>query len=530
MMGRLQRVKRCRWVFSGFAIVALIVVTAMYVFLSLPSHVLTIVVKSGPEGAALAQLARDFSKQYAVPVRVVQLEYNELFTSELSQLLRGSGDCVDSGITNAVSHRRGPCYDVIMLDDPWFEELFLSPSGIPPHVASESSCSSEGMLYNMECFPGIDIKWRSFLESELQVTRHAGQKIGRYAVPFVGNSQLLVVRKSAAVGVDPKTWDAILDYSQSHNAKGFVARTGPGNSLVTDFVPIVWAYNDCNLAPRFDEDHCPPGDKVPFPDRQAGARSLHTFRSLVSTSAASQSTMDDFDIAAYLLRRDASIGIVWSAWAMALEGLDKERDYLFVDLPSVKDARNPSHPELGTWLLGIPWNASDPAAAAKFIEFVTAEEQIKDAASGFCGESGSRQNDDVEHHSRTFNPPPIKEVLEGLKADPKKAGCPNETSADQNERRKLFSQIENSLSTAWPRPRTYRWKEFEWRLSDYLDMALTQDVDDRRVIDAINLCLTPLLYPDPAIASVPSGCERSEILEQVRTGNHSGPVAVAGIR
>ena len=330
------------------------------------------------------------------------------------------------------------------------------------------------------------------------------------------NSQLMVGHTAALGRLVPTTWPEIVAYSTSHPGSGFVARLGPGNSLVTDFVPMVWAYDDCNLAPYNDISHCPERALVPFPDREAAAQALQMFRSLVGSNASSGATMDDFDIAAYLLKRDAALGIVWSAWAMTLIGVDDGGDYSFYDMPSAGPDVGHPHPELGAWLLTIPWNAPDPSRAAKFIEFVTREKQIEMAAAGLCGGNHDSDLNTSGIHLQIFNPPPTKGVLEHFQTAETTSCSGRLTSSNfKAERTNLISHMESSLDAAWPRPRTHRWKEFEWRLSDYLDMALTENVDDLKLVDEINACLAPLFHPQDMYVKVGNECSRAEVLHRV---------------
>src|SRR5260370_42423584 len=109
-----------------------------------------------------------------------------------------------------------------MLDDPWFPKL---AEGLTPLTREPDG---------------------DFLPSCLAVCRSSGKF---YALPYVGNSQLFFYRKDLfdkyKLGM-PDRWETVLDAGKKigtgEKMFGYVMRAAPGNSAVTDFMPLLWAF------------------------------------------------------------------------------------------------------------------------------------------------------------------------------------------------------------------------------------------------------------------------------------------------
>ena len=120
-------------------------------------------------------------------------------------------------------------------------------------------------------------------------------------------------------------WDQVKKTSESFqgaNKLGYVTRIGPNNSIVTDFMPILWAYEN-EEAPRDSFAVFASGEK-----EKEDSLAFQAMVELVGKQKASGISVDDFDVAAYLATGRASMGIVWSAWAMSLINIQNTRDAL----------------------------------------------------------------------------------------------------------------------------------------------------------------------------------------------------------
>jgi multiple sugar transport system substrate-binding protein len=201
-------------------------------------------------------------------------------------------------------------------------------------------------------------------------------------------------------------------------------RLGPGNSVVTDFLPILWSY-----APESFTEH-----DYSRLDSEKAAQALRMFHSLAYGQHWASAVTQDVDVAVAIALDAASTGVVWNAWAMALERL---RDRI---APTTGELEfgwfDKQQPVLGAWLLAVPQNAPHPKQAMEFIEYAIGKEQLKLAA-------------------RYGNPPPRISIL----SDP-----------ESRERYRSFPAQLDSLQRARPRPRTPCWREVEKVVSGALSM------------------------------------------------------------
>ena len=372
---------------------------------------LTIAIHQGVEGIALKEVIRRFSSREGISVEVVEFPYDALFEREAA----------------ALKARESP-YDVIMLDDPWLPEL----------IGQKEPWQLEAVVLPCE-------RIEEFVSTTLVVSRHPYTSAPIscddvfYAVPFVGNSQLFVRHKPSAGQV--ATWNDVV-------GQGYVMRVGSGNSIVTDFMPMLWAASPQSFTvsdtPRL---------------LTSASAALEHLAQFGQTGPKSLVSADDVDLAVYLVKGEASTAIVWSAWAMAIQ-LTEDRlpepyktrlvkEIEFVDMPG-------GEPALGAWLLAVPANAGQKRSAHAFLSFATEIDQIKAAA-------------------KLGNPPPLKKVFD----DPA-----------LKEKFRSWDSQRTSLEKARPRPRTPRWRDIEAAmgacLSRLYDATVTVEQASKRINQALD--------------------------------------------
>jgi multiple sugar transport system substrate-binding protein len=371
------------------------------------------------EGVALKKVIAAFADTHRYSVEVFTLPYDRLYDFELEELKKSRSD-----------------YDVMMLDDPWLEALISEGDGKPLRL--------ERVVQKCE-------RLQEFVPSTLSVCRHPYQSgpvtcgDPLYALPFVGNSQLFAIRKAANIPHVPVTWDNVVKISREEKL-GYAMRVGPGNSIVTDFMPMLWG-----VSPDSFKEAEPPQ----FLNATAALQYVADLGKNGPANLAIVS-VDDFDLAIRLARSKASMSILWSAWAMAMAKLPDpysfKDDLEFVDMPGGK-------PVLGAWLLAIPSNSRRKIAAQEFLSFATEGSQIKAAA--LAG-----------------NPPPLTAVLK-----------------DEDLRRKFpsFPAQLASLEKARPRPRTRYWRDIEATMGDCLsgvyESTITVEQASERITRAIDATL-----------------------------------------
>jgi hypothetical protein len=378
-----------------------------------------------------------------------------------------------------------------MVDDPWVPALLIDPND------SNGTDSSKYRLKKLteETYAQDDGR-NDFAEPALRVARYC---VGEdscaeyYGVPFVGNSQMFCYNaddiQAPALFHD---WEQVKKASESFqgpNKLGYVTRIGPNNSIVTDFMPILWA---------FENEESPRDRAAIFANGKEKEDSLafQTMVELVGKQKAGGISVDDFDVAAYLATGRASMGIVWSAWAMSLINIQNTRDSLQDQRnsqgqqnaqaehkrPTLKCGEMPGRkPELGVWMLAIPITSAMKKEAEEFIKYATSREQLLIAAA-------------------QGNPPPRKSVLKNLPVATEKNDAQEKDVQDNNQGEDsqnldcssrlmpqsdyfkcmarvhkviarygdLFKPQGDALEAARPRPRSRCWTEIEKVLGTHL--------------------------------------------------------------
>ena len=421
-------------------------------------HRLTIAIHESLEGDALREIAKRFSTTHKIEVQVLQFSYDDLYEKEMAQLQNQGDDLT-------------PAFDVIMVDDPWL-----------PALTGKVNPDDKSRLEKLNISDADD-----FPDPALRVAQYCpggNCPAEYYGVPFVGNSQLFCYRTAIFPQPEmvPANWNAVVQFVKSrrnqpgtHDTRPYVGRIGPGNSIVTDFLSLLWSH-DASAFPENLPNPKSPGDQ-PLSLGDKGKAALDDLNALVGGQNGSTS-VDDFDLAAYMLKEKADMAIVWSAWAMMIENLrpQESTDLQFASVPGG------SMPELGVWLLAVPEGSRMKPEAQEFIKFATSQEQLLRAA--LIG-----------------NPPPRKSILQhprdiaGQYPDLRK-----QSVYDQLDKYKSsFKYQLDSLERARPRPRTPRWREIECLLGKYLGKVVVENMDTRiaagQVDSKLKLCTAGLNSP-----------------------------------
>lgn len=346
---------------------------------------LTIAINAGVEGNALKAAAAEWGVRNRMRVDIVELPYANLFEKELLDL----------------SSRTG-AYDIIMMDDPWFPRMV-------------ENCQ----LAALEKQPDAD-----FLASCLDVCRAPYRAGTFYALPYVGNSQLFFYRKDLFDKhglAAPATWNDVLAAAKKIGAAekmyGYVMRAAPGNAVITDFMPLFWAFG----AEMFDSHgHA----SVATPEAVECVRFM---LELGKYSPPGYTGFNADEVSGHLLQSTAVMSINWPAWIAAMDDPARSKIVGKIAFAQMPSARRKGVAELGSWLLGIPAGSKNKQRAAEFLFWATAPAQMKQAA-------------------LRGNPPTRRSVF----LDP-----------ELRARFRAFPAQLASLETARPRPRTPLWNEIE---------------------------------------------------------------------
>jgi len=359
------------------------------------SPALTIAINAGVEGDALKTAANEWAERNGTRVEIVELPYANLFEKELLDLESRTG-----------------AYDVIMMDDPWFPRLV-----------------DKGNLAPLERQPDED-----FLTSCLDVCREPYRTGTFYALPYVGNSQLFFCRKDLldkqGLG-PPATWDEVLGAAKKVGAAekmyGYVMRAAPGNAVVTDFMPLYWAFG----AEMFD------GNGQPVVASKEAIESVRFMLELGKYSPPGYTGFNADEVSAHLLQSTAAMSINWPAWIAAMDDPARSKVVGKIAFTQMPSARRKGVAELGAWLLAIPGASRNKVRAMEFLIWATAAAQMRQAA-------------------LRGNPPTRRSVF---------------MDAALRARFRAFPAQLASLETARPRPRTPQWNEIENAFGIYLSQA-----------------------------------------------------------
>ena len=387
---------------------------------------LTLAVNSGVEGDALKQAALDYESQTGVHINIAEFPYSNLFEKELLDLNARSG-----------------AYDLIMLDDPWF-----------PRFASQQLLAELTPLLQSRGREGPD---DDFVPTSIALGREPYQTGALYALPYVGNSQLLFYRKDLFAKhnlKEPATWDDVLAAAKTISERetdgapgggrvyGYVMRAAQGNAAVADFMPIFWAFG----AEMFDTNG------QPQVNSQEGIAALKFMLELGKYSPPGYASFNADEVGAHLLQGTAAISINWPAWISAFNDASRSRVIGKMEFTVMPNARNPGRAEIGNWLIAIPRDARNKEAAADFLLWATAAEQMKRSA--LRGNPPTRKS--------LFNDP---ELVVKFPAFP--------------------AQL-RSLENSKPRPRTPFWNEIENVFGIYLSKANSGELSPEDAMNQAN--------------------------------------------
>ena len=360
-----------------------------------PRRSLTIAVNAGVEGTALKTAAQEWGADRGVHVEVVELPYANLFEKEQLDLTSRTG-----------------AYDVIMLDDPWFPRLAEGGNLAPLPRAADAD----------------------FLRSCLDVCKNPYRSGTMYALPYVGNSQLFFYRRDLFEKYKlgpPDKWDQVLAAAKKigggEKMYGYVMRAAPGNAVVADFMPLLWAFGGDVLD----------SSGKPAVDSAAAIEALRFMVELGKYSPPGYAGFNADEVSAHLLQSTAAMSINWPAWIAAMDDPAKSKVVGKIGFIPIPGEKEPGVGELGAWLLAVPSASKHSSDAFDFLFWATDAEQMKKAA-----ERG--------------NPPTRRSVFEAF---------------DLISKHRAFPVQFASLDSARPRPRTRQWNEIENAFGIYLSKA-----------------------------------------------------------
>lgn len=417
--------------------VILFVITALLLCLGAcqnqSSKQLTLAVNSGVEGDALKQAALDYEAQTGIHINIAEFPYANLFEKELIDLTAGTG-----------------AYDLIMLDDPWF-----------PKFASQQLLTDLTPLLQQQGKNGPD---EDFVKTSIALCREPYETGSLYALPYVGNSQLLFYRKDLFDKHNlkaPGTWADALAAAKTitelettgapggGKVFGYVMRAAQGNAAVADFMPIFWSFG----AEMFSANGKP---QVNSPE---GIEALKLMLELGKYTPPGYASFNADEVGAHLLQGTAAMSINWPAWISSLSDPAKSKVGGKMEFTTLPGAKNPGRAEIGNWLIAIPRDAKNKEAAFNFLVWATSQEQMKRSA-------------------LRGNPPTRKSLFTDPELVAKFPAYP--------------AQL-RSLESSRPRPRTPLWNEIENAFGIYLSKANSGELSAEDAMNQANAEITKII-------------------------------------
>ena len=272
-----------------------------------------------------------FEKTHNCTINIVALSSDEIYTNTLKD------------IKNDVAS-----YDIIMVDDPL----------MPEYIQKDVLCNLTQLGYTDD---------EDFVEKSRLLGKAPYPLGATFALPFSGNVQLIFYNADlVGQNIDLSNWNAIYDVTKEVNNRnkcGYAIRGQSGNPIVSDFLPILWAFG----GDLFDNSN----NVILYSDNSKEA--LNFYCKLYKTGCNFQKD----ELVAAISNGEAAIGLGWPTWFISESGVSAE----IAQIPGKKDSSSPSLPtgEIGNWLLGITNNSANKELALELITFLTSREVQKEA-------------------------------------------------------------------------------------------------------------------------------------------------------
>lgn len=243
-------------------------------------------------------------------------------------------------------------YDLAMVDDPWMPEF-----------------TEANVLENLTKMGYKEDE--DFVKQSLDVGKNPYSTGDIYALPFSGNVQFLFYNKDVLKSNNlqvPTTWEDVLNISKTVNGKdgevGYVIRGQQGNPIVSDYLPILWAYG----GDVFDKDW-----NVTV-DSKEGKESLQMYIDLLNNGA----NYEKNDIVAAVSSGKAALSLGWPSWYISGENSTVE----YAVIPNKVNESSEAHSTgmIGNWMMGVTANSRNKEMALKFLQYVTSKEVQVEAA------------------------------------------------------------------------------------------------------------------------------------------------------
>ncbi len=325
-----------------------------------------------------------------------------------------SADDIRKNVIEDIANPEGK-YDIIMIDDP------LMPEYIEKNV-----------LQNLTQLGYADDE--DFVDKSRLLGKDPYPMGATYALPFSGNVQLIFYNPDLITDSESlNTWSDILtacEEVQASGKKGYAIRGQAGNPIVSDFLPILWAFG----GDLFDEN-----DKVILDSRKS-REALEFYCKLYKTG-------DNYDkdgLIKAINDGEAAMALGWPSWFITGNGPTASIAQIPGKYYNISETFATG--EIGNWLLGITTNSKDPELALKLSIYLTSA--------------------DVQREALEYGGIPTRKSV--FKDDSIIAKYP------------YFQQLYSGTNNSRVRPRTTKWSQIETVFGEELVKCIegSQSVDD----------------------------------------------------
>ncbi len=287
---------------------------------------LIIAARDGSHADIINAVKSEFEASNNCTINVLPLSADEIHNTVL--------ESIDSGDYK---------YDVLMIDDPLMPEYI-----------------EKGVLVNLTKLGYTDDE--DFVEKSSLLGKDPYPLGATYALPFSGNVQLIFYNP-AVIGDDPdlSNWNNILTIckqAQANGKEGYAIRGQSGNPIVSDFLPILWAFG----GDIFDENN------YVILDSAASREALYFYYDLYKTGK----NYEKNDLVDAVSSGKAGMALGWPSWFISGTGSSAEIE----QIPGKKDASSPTLAtgEIGNWLLGVTTNSPNASLSLKLVQFLTSKD------------------------------------------------------------------------------------------------------------------------------------------------------------
>ncbi|MEE1250612.1 MAG: ABC transporter substrate-binding protein [Lachnospiraceae bacterium] len=297
------------------------------------SITLTIAARGGSHVDVIEAVKEKYEEEHNVKIEVLGLEADDL----------------KQKVSLDASNPEG-AYDLVMVDDPVMPEF-----------------ADAGVLLDLTENGYEDDS--DFVEASLAVGKNPYGTGDTYALPFAGNVQLFFYNEEVLkeLGAEvPTSWEEVLETAtkaKEAGKNGYVIRGQQGNPIVSDYLPILWAYG----GDVFDDDW-----NVTI-DSEEAKEALEMYCDLLAQGV----NYEKNDIVSSVADGSSAMALGWPSWFIS--GEDAQAAYAEVPAKVSSSAEECQTGMIGNWMMGVAANSTHKEEAIELLKYLTSEEVQKEA-------------------------------------------------------------------------------------------------------------------------------------------------------